>query len=71
MRPRKAGRKPRLDEEMLRKIAERIKEVPDIALKERIEEFSLPVSVPAFDTANDLQQIGMLDLMDRLFPQGR
>jgi putative transposase len=46
-RPRKAGRKPRLDEEMLRKIAERIKEVPDITLKELIDEFSLPVSAPA------------------------
>jgi transposase len=46
-RPRKAGRKPRLDEEMLRKIAERIKEQPDITLKKLINDFSLPVSAPA------------------------
>jgi putative transposase len=46
-RPRKAGRKPRLNEEMLQKIAGRIKEQPDIRLKELIEEFSLPVSAPA------------------------
>jgi transposase len=46
-RPRKAGRKPKLNEESLRKIAGRIKEQPDIALKELIEEFSLPVSAPA------------------------
>jgi hypothetical protein len=46
-RPRKAGRKPRLDEETLQKIAGRIKEVPDISLRELIEEFSLPVSAPA------------------------
>jgi transposase len=46
-RPRKAGRKPRLNEEMLQKISGRIKEQPDITLRELIEEFSLPVSVPA------------------------
>jgi hypothetical protein len=32
---------------MLRKVAERIKEQPGISLKELIDEFSLPVSVPA------------------------
>jgi transposase len=46
-RPRKAGRKPRLNEEMLQQIAGRIEEKPDITLKELINEFSLPVSVPA------------------------
>jgi transposase len=35
-RPGKAGRKPKLDEESLQKIAGRIKDVPDISLKERI-----------------------------------
>ncbi|MDR1075071.1 MAG: IS630 transposase-related protein [Xanthomonadaceae bacterium] len=46
-RPRKAGRKPRLDEEQLQKIAERIKAQPDITLRELIDAFSLPVSAPA------------------------
>ena len=46
-RPRNAGRKPRLDEEKLQKIRERIKEQPDVSLHERIEELSLPVSAPA------------------------
>jgi transposase len=46
-RPVHAGRKPRLGEEMLGKIAARIKERPDITLKQLIDEFSLPVSVPA------------------------
>ena len=46
-RPLNNGRKPRLDQETLQKIRERIQEQPDIALRELIEEFSLPVSVPA------------------------
>jgi putative transposase len=46
-RPRHAGRKPRLDEAMLQKIARRIGEQSDITLRELIEEFSLPVSAPA------------------------
>jgi transposase len=46
-RPGKAGRKPRLDEEMLQKIAGRIREQPDIRLRDLIDEFSLPVSAPA------------------------
>jgi putative transposase len=46
-RPRNAGRKPRLDEGMLQRIAGRMKERPDITLKELISEFSLPVSAPA------------------------
>jgi transposase len=40
------GRKPRLNEETLQKIAERIKEQPDIALRELIDEYSLPISIP-------------------------
>jgi transposase len=43
----RAGRKPRLDEECLQRIAKRIGEQPDITLKELIEAFSLPVGVPA------------------------
>jgi transposase len=46
-RPLNNGRKPRLDEETLQKIAKRIEEQPDIALHELKEEFSLPVSVQA------------------------
>jgi transposase len=46
-RSRQAGRKPGLDEQRLQKIIARIKEEPDISLKERIDEFSLPVSAPA------------------------
>lgn len=41
------GRKPRLDEQTLEKIRERIEEQPDIALHELIDEFGLPVSAPA------------------------
>lgn len=46
-RPRNAGRKPRLDEETLQKIRERIEAQPDVSLNELIEEYSLPVSAPA------------------------
>jgi len=46
-RPLNNGRKPRLDEETLRKIEKRIEEQPDIALYELIDEYSLPVSAPA------------------------
>ena len=46
-RPLNNGRKPRLDQETLEKIRERIQEQPDITLGELIEEFSLPVSAPA------------------------
>jgi putative transposase len=57
-RPRKAGRKPRLDEQMLQKIAERIKAQPDITLRGLIEEFSLPVSAQALcNTIN--QKLGL------------
>jgi len=41
------GRKPRLDEEMLQKIREKIEQQPDIKLQELIDEFSLPVSTSA------------------------
>ena len=46
-RPLNNGRKPRLDQETLQRVRERIQEQPDIALRELIEEFSLPVSAPA------------------------
>ena len=46
-RPLNNGRKPRINEETLAIIAERIKQQPDISLQELIEAFSLPVSVPA------------------------
>ena len=46
-RPLNNGRKPRLDQQMLQRIRERIQEQPDITLRELIEEFSLPVSEPA------------------------
>lgn len=46
-RPMYTGRKPRLDEQTLQKIRERIKIQPDIALKELIDELGLPVSAPA------------------------
>jgi transposase len=41
------GRKPRLDEEALQKIREKIEKQPDISLQELIDELSLPVSVQA------------------------
>ena len=41
------GRKPRLDQQTLQRIRERIEEQPDITLRELIEAFSLPVSAPA------------------------
>ena len=46
-RPLNNGRKPRLDDEMLRKIEKRIEEQSDITLLELIDEFALPVSAPA------------------------
>jgi len=46
-RPLNNGRKPRIDQQTLQKIRERIQEQPDIALRELIEEFALPVSEPA------------------------
>jgi transposase len=46
-RSREAGRKPGLDEQRLQKISARIKEAPDIGLKERTDEFSLPVGAAA------------------------
>ena len=46
-RPLNNGRKPRINGETLASIAERIKRQPDISLQELIEEFSLPVSIPA------------------------
>ena len=46
-RPLNNGRKPRLDQATLDRIAKRIEEQPDIALYELKEEFSLPVSIPA------------------------
>lgn len=46
-RPLRNGRKPRLDEEMLQKIRERIERQPDVTLQELIDEYKLPVSVPA------------------------
>lgn len=41
------GRKPRLDEEILKKIRTKIEEQPDITLKELTETLSLPVSEAA------------------------
>jgi transposase len=46
-RPMYAGRKPRLNEEILEKISRRIEEQPDIRWREFIAGFSLPVSAPA------------------------
>ena len=46
-RPLNNGRKPRLDEATLERIAKRIEDRPDIALYELREELSLPVSIPA------------------------
>ena len=46
-RPLNNGRKPRLDEETLEKIRERIQEQTDITLSELKEELSLPVSLTA------------------------
>lgn len=42
-RPLNNGRKPRLNQEQLEQIQDRVAEQPDIALKELIEELSLPV----------------------------
>ena len=41
------GRKPRLDEETLQKIRERIEQQPGVKLQELIDEFSLPISASA------------------------
>jgi transposase len=46
-RPNPNGRKPALSAEQLEGIRRKIDEQPDITLRELIEEFSLPVSVPA------------------------
>ena len=46
-RPLNNGRKPRLNQETLQRITERIERQPDITLKELIEEYSLPVSEAA------------------------
>jgi len=46
-RPHNKGRKPAFCEKKLEKIAERIKEQPDITLQELIDEFKLPISVSA------------------------
>jgi transposase len=46
-RPLNNGRKPRLNEETLQLIRERIEKQPDITLKELIEAYSLPVSEAA------------------------
>ena len=46
-RPMYTGRKPRLNKEMLEKIAARIEAQPDVGLQELIDELSLPVSAPA------------------------
>lgn len=46
-RPMNNGRKPRLNEQTLQNIREKIEEQPDITLQEIIEKFALPVSVPA------------------------
>lgn len=46
-RPLNNGRKPRLDEQTLQKVRQRIEEQPDITLHELIDELSLPVSAPA------------------------
>jgi transposase len=45
-RPLNNGRKGKLSEEMLKRIEERIKEQPDIALYELKEELGLPISLP-------------------------
>jgi transposase len=46
-RPNLNGRKPVLSAERLEGIRRKIGEQPDLGLRELIEEFSLPVSVPA------------------------
>jgi transposase len=46
-RPNPNGRKPALSAEQLEGIRRKIGEQPDITLRELIEEFRLPVSVPA------------------------
>ena len=43
-KPRTQGRKPAFDEEVLNKVIEKIKEVPDITLEDMIEEFNLGVT---------------------------
>lgn len=58
-RPLNNGRKPRPDEEMLKKIRPKIEEQPDITLKELIETFSLPVSEAALcKTVNKKLKLG-------------
>ena len=46
-RPLNNGRKPRLNEETLQLVRQRIEKQPDITLKELIEELSLPLREPA------------------------
>ena len=46
-RPNLSGRKPRLSEQQLEDVRQTIIERPDMTLRELIDEFSLPVSVPA------------------------
>lgn len=46
-RPLNNGRKPMISEQALASIKEKIKQQPDVTLQELIDEFSLPVSVPA------------------------
>lgn len=46
-RPLNNGRKPKLNQEMLQLIKERIERQPDVTLRELKEEYSLPVSKAA------------------------
>lgn len=46
-RPLNNGRKPKLNQEMLQLIKERIERQPDVTLRELKEEYSLPVSEAA------------------------
>jgi transposase len=45
--PQNSGRKPLISEETMAKIVAKIKETPDITLRELIEKFNLPISESA------------------------
>lgn len=68
-RPLNNGRKPRLNEEMLQKIRDKIKEQSDVTLRELIEEFSLPVSAPAL--CKTLKKMGLVRKKKRYMQKNR
>ncbi|MDR2787221.1 MAG: transposase [Candidatus Accumulibacter sp.] len=57
MRPRKAGRKPRLDEETPQKIAARIEGPPNVSLREIIEGFSPVAFKDSSQTFKQLKEV--------------